>query len=360
MRVLIAGCGVAALEAVLALRELAGDRVGLELLAPAIELQNRPASVRSPFGGEPAAAVPFDLTGVTHHRGALAAVDAGRREVSTTDGGRLPYDRLLIATGAGTAEAVHGATLFRGSAGAGAVEAALRAARERAVFALPAGTAWTLPAYELALLAARELRDGPDLTIVTPEARPLDIFGRTASRAVARLLDRAGIEFAGETTAAAVLGDALLTRDGRLLRTDAVIALPKLVPRDIPGLSPGFLTIDEHARVVGIPHVFAAGDVTDGPIKQGGLAAQQADAAAEQIAAEAGAAVDPRPYRPVLRGLLDTGAGPLYLSSPPCEKLAGRYITDYLASRGRSRRRAGMRAHSVVPSPGTDSTTSVP
>ena len=79
-------------------------------------------------------------------------------------------------------------------------------------------------------------------------------------------------------------------------------------------------------------------------------------AAAEAIAADAGAPVEPRPYRPVLRGLLLTGDAPLYMRkdlitddvlarplrfapdrtsrSPlwwPNEKIVGRYITGYLA-----------------------------
>jgi sulfide:quinone oxidoreductase len=360
MRVLIAGGGVAALEAILALRALAADRVDVELLAPGTEFQHRPSSVRSPFGGRPAPAIPLDLSHVTHHRGALAAVDADRREVSTTDGGRLPYDRLLIATGAHAVEAVHGATLFRGPTSAGAVEGALRDARERVIFTLPGETAWTLPVYELALLAARELRDELELMVVTPELRPLSMFGSVAADSVVRLLDRAGVEFLGDTVADAVLGDALLTRDGRLLPADVVVALPRLAPREILGLPAGFLEIDEHARVVGFPDVFAAGDITAGPVKQGGLATQQADAAAEQIAAEAGAAIEPRPYRPILRGLLYTGEAPLYMrkdleagdiiarplrhAAPqlsraplwwPDEKIVGRYLTGYLAKASR-------------------------
>lgn len=357
LRVLIAGGGVAALEAALALRAVAGDRVTVELLAPGTQFPHRPLSVRSPFSGEPAPQISFERVPVTHHRGALAGVDAERREVRTTDGGRLPYDRLIIAAGARSVEAVHGATLFRGPVSAGAVEGALRDAQERVLFALPGDTAWALPIYELALLAARERPDGPELTVVTPEPRPLDLFGRTASDAVARLLDRAGVEFLGETVADSVLGHALLTRDGRLLTADAVIALPRLEPREIAGLPDGFLEIDEHARVVGVADVFAAGDGTAGPVKQGGLATQQADAAAEQIAAEAGAGNEPRPYRPVLRGLLFTGEAPLYMRkdldadealarplryapprtsrSPlwwPDEKIVGRYLTGYVAA----------------------------
>ena len=47
LRVLIAGGGVAALETVLALRALAGDRVKLELLAPDEEFVERPLAVLS-------------------------------------------------------------------------------------------------------------------------------------------------------------------------------------------------------------------------------------------------------------------------------------------------------------------------
>src|SRR6185295_2868510 len=59
--------------------------------------------------------------------------------------------------------------------------------------------------------------------------------------------------------------------------------------------------------------VLAAGDATTFPVKQGGLATQQADAAAATIAHELGALVEPRPFVPVLRGLLLTGGAPLYL-----------------------------------------------
>ena len=49
-RVLVAGAGVAAVECVLALRDLAGPQVEIELLAPAAELVHRPSSVQTPFG----------------------------------------------------------------------------------------------------------------------------------------------------------------------------------------------------------------------------------------------------------------------------------------------------------------------
>src|SRR5579884_20132 len=50
-RALIAGGGVAALEAALALRELAGERVSTTLLAPEPEFVYRPLRVLEPFAG---------------------------------------------------------------------------------------------------------------------------------------------------------------------------------------------------------------------------------------------------------------------------------------------------------------------
>src|SRR5829696_1546391 len=148
LRILVAGGGVAALEAVLALRALARDRVAIELLAPAGDFVQRQSSVLSPFSGEAAPRVPLDRLpeiGVARHRGALAAVDTAAHQVRTTDGGHLGYDRLIVAPGAHAVDGVPGATTFRGPISAGAVEGALRAASERVLFVLPPGFGWPLP-----------------------------------------------------------------------------------------------------------------------------------------------------------------------------------------------------------------------
>src|SRR5512132_1422572 len=60
------------------------------------------------------------------------------------------------------------------------------------------------------------------------------------------------------------------------------------------------ISIDGEGRM-GVEDVYAAADITAFPLKQGGLAAQEADAVAERIAAQAGARVLPQPFRPVLR-----------------------------------------------------------
>jgi CBS domain-containing protein len=227
----------------------------------------------------------------------------------------------------------------------------------RVAFAVPWGAAWALPVYELALMTAAFLRsrgvDGVELSVVTPEPLPLELFGRPASDAVRELLDDAGIEFVGGVSPLAVEGDELRLVSGEVVPADRVVALPRLRGQRIDGLPQtveGFVPIDDHCAVVGADWVFAAGDVTTFPIKQGGIAAQQAVAAAEAIAVLAGATLVPHPFRPVLRGLLLTGAEPQYLrrdlsggdqpdwasSAPiwwPPTKIVGRRLAPFLPSR---------------------------
>ena len=91
------------------------------------------------------------------------------------------------------------------------------------------------------------------------------------------------------------------------------MALPELVGphvRGLPCVGNGFIPTDQYGRVRGEGHVFAAGDATDFAVKHGGLAAQQADVVAREVAALAGASVSPQPFQPKLAGLLVTGGVP--------------------------------------------------
>ena len=361
LRIVIAGGGVAGLEAALALRHAAGDLVAIELLTPEPDYLRRPESITSPFDEADVPRLPLQslsALGVTVRRGVLNAVDPERHELGTSDGLTLAYDRLVVAVGARARESVPGATHFHGPLHAGAVEGAVAAVAadpdRPLIFAVPAGVTWPLPLYELAFLSAATLAtrgvEEPAVTIVTEEPRPLAVFGRSASDAVARLLERARIEVRTEAVSRAVYDGCLLLSSGELLSAGEVVTLPALEGPCVSGLphdDAGFLQVDADARVADVADVFAAGDATAGPIKQGGLAAQQADAAAARIAWEAGALVEPAPRTPVLRGMLLTGAAPLYLRavldrsgrgqvsrSPlwtPPGKVAGRYLTGYLA-----------------------------
>jgi sulfide:quinone oxidoreductase len=295
--VVIAGGGVAAVEALIALRDLAGDRARITLVAPQPDFVYRPMQVAE-------------------------------------------HDVLILALGARAIPVFEKAITF-GQPGAVAAMRELLTDLERGVvrrigFVAPTMTGWSLPLYELALMTAGWARshglDPACVVLITPETRPFETFGAGASAAVGQLLADAGIEFVGSSYAD-LRDDGLFDQARRPLPVDSVVTLPLVRGPELPGVPAepeyGFIPVDRHGRVTGLADVYAAGDATDFPVKQGGLASQQADTVAEHLAARLGAPVEPAPFRPVLQGMLFTGG------AEPVGKIAGRYLTPYLEGRRR-------------------------
>jgi sulfide:quinone oxidoreductase len=363
LRVVIAGGGVAALEATLALRALAESRVSVELIAPELDFVYRPLSVGDPFQVAetrrfPLAPLVVDAGGELR-AGRVAAVDPDERFVETDGGERVPYDALLLALGARSREAVPNALTFAGPGSNELLKALLEEALDgdvhRIVFVLPGGATWPLPLYELALLTGSFLMDhgtsGVELTLVTPEEEPLGVFGREASEAIGELLEARGIAIHLGTTTVGFEDGVLKTTPDDGIEAERVVALPRLEGPRLPGLPcdrDGFLPTDDRCRVGSEVDVYAAGDATQFPLKQGGIATQMADTAAAEIALQAGAQVEPEPFKPVLRGLLLTGMVPRYLRGEPGtaksavdtealwwppSKIVGKHLAPYLAEK---------------------------
>jgi sulfide:quinone oxidoreductase len=362
-RVVIAGGGIGALEGLLALQRLAPDRVRITLVTPVDHVAYRSLAVTEPFGAAPAPQ--FSWAEIARDRGvrwtqdAVTCVRADAREVEVSDGPAIRYDGLLLALGARAHEGLPGAFRFAGPPDVASLREALESLepgrRNSIVFVAASGIAWTLPLYELALMTvAFGRRRGLDLAIelVTRESEPLGVFGRQASAAVADRLGRAGIRLrTGSFATEAADGRLWLDLEGPL-HADLVVALPRLTgPRlaGVPHDADGFVPVDGYGRVRGVEHVWAVGDMTTRSLKQGGLAAQQADVAAADIAATvAGAPVAVPRYRPKLQGMLLTGERPLFLERRPHappeseatdaflwwppHKVAGRHTGAYLAS----------------------------
>ncbi len=361
--VLIGGGGVAALEAALALQALAAVEVSVELVAPEAEFTYRPLAVTEPFGVGEVKRFPLrklaEAAGARLRTGSVAAVHPERKVVTLENGHELGYDVLLLALGARPRSAVVGALTFRGPEDGPALSALLDKTTageiRRIAFAVPTGATWPLPLYELAILTAEYMSArgtrGIEILLVTPENHPLALFGPAASEAVAALLASRGIRV--ETSVEPVRFDEGVLRflADRSIDVDAVVALPQLEGPRVPGVphdERGFVPTDEYGWVRGLTDVYAAGDLTRFPLKQGGTATQQADAAASSIAADVGAAVNPEPFRPVLRGLLLTGFAPRFLRAEangahsvvdteplwwPPAKIVGRYLTPFLAAK---------------------------
>jgi sulfide:quinone oxidoreductase len=364
-QIAIVGGGIAGLEALMAVRDLAEDRVKLTLIAPDPDFLYKPLVVEEPFSPQPAerrALAPIaEEFGAEFVQQAVADVVPERHELRLADGATVAYDAAIVCVGGRARPAFRGAISFEVTPEPLEIDRILTEIAERpphkVAFVVPPGVSWSLPLYELALLSRRraEELDLPDLelVIVTPEASPLILFGQVASDAVAETLAARKIGVLTGTWARQDSGDELrLVPSDDRLEASGVIALPVIEGPRVAGLpmdEGGFIPIDDHARVQGADDVYAAGDGTTFPIKQGGIGTQQADAAAEEIAARAGAEVEPRPFHPVLRGKLLTGWETLSLRAEPTggagegaasldylwwppHKVGGRYLAPWLAN----------------------------
>jgi len=349
MDVVIAGGGVAGLEALLGLRAMAGDKVRLTLIAPDADFSYRPLAVAEPFALGHAHRVP--LTRFTEEVGAelvleaLESVDDGARELQLADRSRRSFDALLVATGGRPVVGVEGATTWWPGGDADSYGGLLQDIDEgyakQIAIVVPPGAVWPLPAYELALMTVGEAREmgqeGVHVTVVTPERTPLSLFGDDASRAVAEELRWAGIELRTGT----------VVQNASELGVQRVFAVPRIVGPIIEGLAmdeEGFILASDDGLVQNCEHTWAAGDGIVSPVKFGGLATHQARIAAAAIARAAGATDVPEPGEPVLHGRLligkrtrrlrgrgDAEGAPLWW---PHGKVAGEYLPRWLSEHG--------------------------
>jgi sulfide:quinone oxidoreductase len=365
LEVVIAGAGVAGLETMMALRALAGPRTAITLLAPNGEFVYRPLSVTEPFGRDSSRTYPLDAIardfGATHLQDELAWVGAGSQRLYLSSGDELGYDALVLALGARSHPAWPHVATFDGPCDVPMVRTLVNDIESGKVasvaLAVPTGTTWPFPLYELALLlAARSRAAGIALSVrlFTPEVVPLGVFGDVASAEISRLLAEAGVSVACEASVEITSNnDVILPGKTRPESFDRILAVPRLdgpAPRGLPCNDDGFLSIDSHGHVLHVQHVYAAGDGADYPVKQGGIATQQANTVAEVIAQRAGAHVSPRPLRPVLRGHLLANGSSRFLRAEldprdcgiseasanpmwwPATKIAGTYLPSYLAA----------------------------
>jgi len=350
----------------MAIRDHAGERVDITLAAPDPDFVYKPLIVEEPFSAQPAEqhalapiAEQFDAQFIQQP---ITAVLPKAHKVELADGSSLEYDKLILCIGARPRPAFAHAVPLRTDGTVIPIDSLLRETESSEsgvmAFVIPPGRTWPLPVYELALMAQRRVRElgvqGVECLVVTPEESPLIVFGRAASDAVSSLLAARGIKIrTAVRVKEAASGQLLLAPGDERIEIGQMVSLPVLEGPDLAGIpadEEGFIPIDDHARVRGVEDVYAAGDGTNFPIKHGGIGTEEADAAAEHIAASLGAEIDPQPFRPVIRGKLLTGddslhmqhdvaggggegtASPDYLWWPP-GKVAGRYLSAFLGQR---------------------------
>ncbi|MGH2958586.1 MAG: FAD-dependent oxidoreductase, partial [Solirubrobacterales bacterium] len=293
--ILIAGSGPGALEATLGLSASEYLDAKIALISPQLEFQYRPNLVMEPFGvtttAKYAVAEVIRHPDVTQWSGTLERIDTAASKAYSPEGDEFDFDALIIATGTETHADLNEPVVTFGKPGSleklKEIVAAIDAGSVHSVlFTAPPGPTWQLPLYEFALMCAEraERQSGQQIviSIATPEADPLDVFGAENSATVLRLCADFGVVLHTDTTVEAFDGTTAHLSDGTSQAVDRVFAMPRLTgraPEGIPTDEDGFIHVDDNQLIAGTTNVYAVGDVTDFRVKQGGLASMQADAA---------------------------------------------------------------------------------
>jgi sulfide:quinone oxidoreductase len=315
LRVLILGGGVAGLETLMGLRELAGNRVALTLAAPDDEFVYRPVTIAQPYSVRDrrriALARAAEDAGATFLAATVDTVDSKGKTVLTSSGERMAYDALVLAVGARAAPALDHVMTWDDRSDSKVLGGLLRDSEEgyleRLAVVIPPGPGWPLRGYELALLITQRAYDVSveiHTTIVQPEPPPLALLGDRAVGGIEAELEQAGIAVVSAEHVSIERGHRVvmvLQPSRQRLEVDRALAMPVLRGGTIGGI-PGdeyrLIPIDSLCRVEGLERVWAAGDCTAFPVKSGGVAAEQADVIAGDIAAIAGADLEPRSFDP--------------------------------------------------------------
>jgi NADH dehydrogenase FAD-containing subunit len=325
-RIVVLGGGFAGLESAFYLRAKLGSRANLTLVSDRHEFLFKPNTIYIPFGADPSAFLiplgsPAKKRDIELVAGSVEAVDAEARCVRAA-GRELPYDFLVIATGATMSpEEIPGLTEHAETIWTPAEMLSLRgkletlAARAKrgeeltVLFNVPPNNKCAGPLYEIVFmvetwLRRHGIRERVRLVYTTFEQTFIQAFGPKLHEVVTAEFAERGIEGRTGVRLSAVDRDLAHYEDGAREPYDLLVAFPPYIAAahydGLPADGRGFLATElESRRVVGEDRIYAPGDAGDFPVKQAFLAFLQADAVAEQIAAEVEGGVPGHQFDPV-------------------------------------------------------------
>jgi NADH dehydrogenase FAD-containing subunit len=323
----VLGAGAAGLETALRLRSHLSGSVDLRVVSEPDSFVPRENLVYVPFGGDPAAAMLsvgelLARASIAHERGHVEGVDAEGGLVALDDGREIPYEHLVIATGATSRpRAVPGLPdhAVDVSDAAGMLELrgrivrlrgqAREGTRRRILFAIAAHDRRAVPLYELALmldtwLRREHAREHVDIALVTHEASFLEACGPRTHEIVARELAERRIEGHTNERLVEVGAHEAAFAGGRTERFDVLATIPPQGPAvrydGLPRDERGFLRVAEATRQLrGRPEIYVAGGASDFPVDDLFLTLLQADAVADHLSATVAGGRFERPFDPV-------------------------------------------------------------
>ncbi len=197
----------------------------------------------------------------------VAAIDARAREVTLPTGDKLPYDRLLLATGAEPVSP----SLPGAKPSDVLVLRTLKDCRAIIERAKTAKRVVVLGASFIGLEVAASLRArNIEVHVVAPEERPMEkILGPDFSRLVQALHEQHGVVFHFGETASGMEGKRVTLKSGSSLEADFIVAglgvRPRLSLAEAAGLKiDRGLLVDEFLET-SAPGIFAAGDIARWP-----------------------------------------------------------------------------------------------
>jgi apoptosis-inducing factor 3 len=197
----------------------------------------------------------------------VAELDLAKREVVTSKGERIAYDRLLLATGA---EPLH---LSIPGADARFIHTLRSLDDCRAIIAAAgnAKRAVLIGASFIALEVAASLRArNIEVHVVAPEKTPMErVLGREMGAFVRTLHEEKGVIFHLEDTVAAIEGKKATLRSGTAIESDLIVmgvgVRPRLALAERAGLAIDRGVVVDDYLETSASRVFAAGDIARWP-----------------------------------------------------------------------------------------------